>query len=141
MKTMLSFRTVSQGILAGIALAAFVQSASSAQILASAKQPDPKAITAPASESLMVLAYQIPGTPKVKVHIHNLNGDKLSLRLKDANGNVIYTEIVSTANYIRRFNLEALPDGNYVFEVGNGAQRIQKFVDLQTVTARNMQVQ
>jgi len=132
-----SFRRWGQGLFAGIVLAAFTQVNSFGQSMASASQPE--ALAAPSG--LQTAVYQIPETTKFKVHFVNNSSHPVTIQLRDARNQVIYSEKISGKNYIRKFDLEQLGDGTYTFEINNGSQRIVKEVDLHTVRARSVQVQ
>jgi len=137
MKTMNSIRKAGHVMLAVVMLAAFTQVSSSAQSMASA-EPN-KTITVPAG--LQVIVYQVPETTRFKVHVLNNSGQPVMVRLRNAGNQLLYSEKVTDKNYSRKFDLEKLTDGAYQFEITNGDQQVVKEVTLQTVTARNVQVQ
>lgn len=132
-----SFSTTGQGILVGLMLTVSTSVGSFAQSMASAKPTE--VIVAPAA--LQAVVYQVPETTKFKVHFQNHSGKKVTVTLRDASNQVIYSEVVASTNYVRKFDLEELNDGSYHFEISNGNQNIIKEVALQTVNARNVKVQ
>ena len=140
MKTSSVFRGLGQSIVAAFALTVFASFSSQAQS-ADRIQPKPFAIAQPAPAGLETAVYQVPQTTKFKVHFVNSTGKTVTVKLRDANRNVLYTESVSAKNYIRKFDLEPLGDGKYQFEITGGGQTVVRQVDLQTVTARTVQIQ
>jgi flagellar hook assembly protein FlgD len=129
-----AFRKLGQGLLAAILLTIGTQVSSFGQSLANATPP-----TSLAPAGLEAVVYQVPETTKFKVHFLNHSENPVTVRLLDANNQVIYSESITAKNYLRKFDLENLSDGNYRFEISNGKQRIKKEVGLQTVTARSVQ--
>ncbi|MCU0354465.1 MAG: hypothetical protein MUD08_12125 [Cytophagales bacterium] len=140
MKKSSVFRGLSQGLVAAFALTVFASFSSPAQSAASV-QPKMFSLMQPAPAALETAVYQVPQTTKFKVHFVNNTGKAVTVKLLDAGRNVLYTESVSAKNYIRKFDLEPLGDGKYQFEITGGGQTVVRQVDLQTVTARTVQVQ
>jgi hypothetical protein len=58
---------------------------------------------------------QQPST--IKVIFNNLTGGSVRIVVRDEKGKVFYDEYEATARYRRRFDLSALPQGNYKVEL------------------------
>ena len=129
-----AFRKLGQSVLVATVLTVFSQIQSMAQTTASAKPTETLG-------TMETAVYQVPETTKFKVHFINPSARKTTVKLLNAKDEVLYTEVVTNQNYIRKFDLENLADGMYHFEISNGQQKIRKDVELQTTTARNVQIQ
>ncbi len=138
MKTMLSFRSLSKGIVAGVILTVCSQFSSFAQSTNTASKP---VESLGETTTLQAAVYQIPGTTKVKIHFLNPSSKDVHLTLKTADNQVVYTEFAGEKKYIRKFDMKDLQDGMYYFQLSNGTQTITKEIALQTVSARNVAIQ
>lgn len=129
-----AFSRLGHSVLAATLLTVFTQVSSFGQSMATAKPVESLA-------ALETAIYQIPETTKFKVHFVNPSGHKITVQLRNASDEVVYSETVSDKNYIRKFDLENLTDGMYHFDIVDGKQHIRKEVEIQTVSARSVQVQ
>lgn len=134
---MKTFLKGGKGILVGLMLTTVITMSGYAQTMASGNKSE----TLAAPKALEAVMYQIPETTKFKVHFLNNSGRKVTVQLRDAQNQLVYSEVVSGKNYIRKFDLNNLSDGAYRFEISNGNQYIVKEVALQTVSARSVQVE
>lgn len=78
--------------------------------------------------------YNIKQTSKVKVFVEKNKGEKLLIRLKNEQGDVLHTEAIgkSQTTYKGSYDLEQLQDGKYTFEIENSAERLVKSVQIST---------
>ena len=83
---------------------------------------------------LAVGMYQIDNTMKMNLAVKNNSKRAVTIVLKNAEGEEIYSEIVGKnyASYKRAFDMVALGDGNYRFEISNGTNTITKAVSIST---------
>ncbi len=90
---------------------------------------DDKTTTKPVSYE--VGAY-ISNDSKIRVGIKKDFGKRLSVYLKDANGNVIFEENLGKkrANYAVKLNLTELQDGEYSLEVLSGNELFKKKINI-----------
>lgn len=78
--------------------------------------------------------YTIKQTSKVKVFVEKNKGEKLLIRLKNEQGDVLHTETIGKSQtfYKGSYDLEQLQDGKYSFEIENSAERLVKNVQIST---------
>lgn len=69
-------------------------------------------------------------TTKMNLTVANYAKKPLTINLKDEKGRVLYTDNIAskTASYLRKFEMGELAEGNYQFEVTDGAEVITKEV-------------
>lgn len=73
---------------------------------------------------------------KFKLEADNLQ-NKSSIYLKDEKGEVFHVEYVSkSGSFLKVFDLSALPDGSYYFEVVSGSEKMIKPFQISTKTTR-----
>jgi hypothetical protein len=101
-------------------------------------KPVPTKIYKP--HSLKVAVYQVENTAKFKVHFENYDASPVVLRIRGANNKVLHEEVVREGKYIRKFDLAPMADGDYTFEIANGKENISKTIQLQTLSARTLQI-
>jgi hypothetical protein len=92
------------------------------------EKPVPTEIYKP--HSLKVAVYQVENTPKFKVHFENSDQSPVVLRIRNAANRVLHEEV----------DLGNMADGDYTFEIANGKENISKGIQLQTLSARTLQI-
>ena len=102
------------------------------------EKPVPTEIYKP--HSLKVAVYQVENTPKFKVHFENSDHSPVVLRIRNAANRVLHEEVVREGKYVRKFDLANMADGDYTFEIANGKENISKGIQLQTLSARTLQI-
>ena len=102
-----------------------------------AKPVEIKAPTRPTAPA----TYQVGMFPSVdgtrlNVIIDKASGGHVDIRLKEADGTVLYSQHVGKKEATLRvkLNVSELPDGDYLVEVTNGVETITKNVTLSTKT-------
>ncbi len=81
--------------------------------------------TAPAAETpgntpLAVGMYRLEDQNAVRVFVTNNNDEKVTVRIKDANGTVVYTDVVKHYDkFGRKYVLSSLRKGQYTIEISN----------------------
>jgi hypothetical protein len=96
--------------------------------------------TAFPSPHLDVAVFQVYKTAQFRVHFTHDHSSSVRLRLKDVNGVLLYDEVVTRSSYIRKFDLSALPDARYYFELQTSQERQVKEILLQTSATRTLVV-
>lgn len=88
----------------------------------------------PEGKTFDVGMYRVVNTMKINVMIAKEQGNWIEIRLKDADNETIYVEVVNrkTTQFAKKFDLEGLEDGKYRFEITNGKETIVKEINLQT---------
>lgn len=88
----------------------------------------------PEGKTFDVGMYRVVNTMKINVMIAKEQGNWIEIRLKDADNETIYVEVVNrkTTQFAKKFDLEGLQDGKYRFEITNGKETIVKEINLQT---------
>lgn len=79
--------------------------------------------------------YKLAGSNKVKLAIDKVSDAAVSVVLKDVKGNVIYQEVLNKNEnepYRRLFDVEAMEDGTYYFELYNKDQKMTKKLEIAT---------
>jgi hypothetical protein len=102
------------------------------------EKPVPTALYKP--HTLKVAVYQVEDTPKFKVHFENHDNSPVVLRIRNAANKVLHEEVVREGKYVRKFDLVNMADGDYTFEIANGKENISKGIQLQTLSARTLQI-
>jgi|GEM_PF-921600 len=102
-------------------------------------KPVPTEIYKP--HSLKVAVYQVDNTAKFKVHFENSDPSVVVLRIRNAAHKVLHEEVVRDGKYVRKFDLGNMNDGDYTFEIANGKESVLKSIQLQTLSARTLQIQ
>jgi hypothetical protein len=102
------------------------------------EKPVPTEIYKP--HSLKVAVYQVENTPKFKVHFENYDSSPVVLRIRNAANKVLHEEVVRDGKYVRKFDLANMADGDYTFEIANGKENVSKGIQLQTLSARTLQI-
>jgi hypothetical protein len=54
--------------------------------------------------------------------------EKATLRVKDNNGQIIWTEKIRGNQYAKRYNFSLLPEGNYTLELTNNANTVVEYI-------------
>ncbi|MEA5427787.1 hypothetical protein [Arcicella lustrica] len=87
-----------------------------------------------AKKTFAVGIYQTINTLKMNVMIDKLAGKKITIQLKNEDGEVIHTEIVGKKEtaYRGNYDLKELEDGKYSFEISDGNAKIVKNVQVGT---------
>jgi hypothetical protein len=101
-------------------------------------KPVPTEIYKP--HSMRVAVYQVENTAKFKVHFENYDDSPVVLRIRAANRKVLHEEVVREGKYVRKFDLGNMNDGDYTFEIANGKENFSKAIQLQTLSARTLQI-
>ncbi|CAA9261048.1 MAG: hypothetical protein AVDCRST_MAG56-2534 [uncultured Cytophagales bacterium] len=74
----------------------------------------------PANTPLAVGMYRLEDQNAVRVFVTNNNEDKVTVRIKDAHGNVVYTDVVKNyEKFGRKYVLSSLRKGQYTIEISN----------------------
>jgi len=73
---------------------------------------------------------------KFKVTALNMSQKRSVLEIKDVKGNVVYKTVIIDQNYIKVFDLSALPDGIYSWILNTGNQSSIKPFEIKTETTR-----
>ncbi len=102
-------------------------------------KPVPTEIYKP--HSLKVAVYQVDNTAKFKVHFENYDQSVVVLRIRNAANKVLHEEVVRDGKYVRKFDLGNMTDGDYTFEIANDKESVSKAIQLQTLSARTLQIQ
>lgn len=122
-----------------LSLLTFTGAAAQSQVYAHRfDKPVPTEIYKP--HSLKVAVYQVENTAKFKVHFENYDNSPVVLRIRGANRKVLHEEVVRDGKYVRKFDLGSMTDGGYTFEVANGKENFSKAIQLQTLSARTLQI-
>ena len=90
--------------------------------------------------SLKVAVYQLENTPKFKVHFENYDDSPVVLRIRNAANKILHEEVVRDGKYVRKFDMANMNDGDYTFEIANGKENFTKEIQLQTLSARTLQI-
>lgn len=69
-----------------------------------------------------------------RLSVENPGTGRLILFIKDKNNNTLHREVLPTTPvFSSRYNLQGLEDGNYIFEIRDGRQKIaEKMIDIKT---------
>ena len=94
----------------------------------------------PASSSVKTAVFQVKGTMKFKAVVANPDNVKFTVAIRDKNNSVVYSESRS-GGYIRTFNLAAMEDGVYTFEINDGNAVQRKSFTVATTTARMVNIE
>lgn len=74
--------------------------------------------TANVAEKTMSVVATTSNNKAINLQLKNIMAERFTVRIKNINGEVFYFEKVKdTHQYMKRFTLTALPDGNYYFEI------------------------
>jgi hypothetical protein len=74
----------------------------------------------PANTPLAVGMYRLEDQNAVRVFVTNNNEDKVTVRIKDEHGNVVYTDVVKNyEKFGRKYVLSSLRKGQYTIEISN----------------------
>ncbi len=74
------------------------------------------------------------------MHFENHSKKDVTIKIKNSDNKVVYSETVSAPKYIRKFDFNTLADGNYTFEVSNKKETFVKEITLQTLSARSLNI-
>ena len=90
--------------------------------------------TAAKKKTFAVGMYQTVNTTKMNLMVEKSGANKVYVMLKNEKGEVLYSEMIGKkdAKYWRKFDMSELQDGNYVFEITSGNEKIVKEVNLST---------
>jgi len=90
--------------------------------------------TAPATYQVGMFS-SVDGT-RLNVIVDKASGGHVDIRLKEADGTVLYSQHVGKKEATLRvkLNVSELPDGDYLVEVTNGVETITKNITLSTKT-------
>jgi len=89
---------------------------------------------------MRVAVYQLENSSKFKVHFENIAEAPVVIRIRNSSNKVLHEEVVKDKKYVRKFDLESMADGNYTFEITNKEESYTKEIELQTLTARTIQI-
>ncbi len=90
----------------------------------------------PAPGTLQSTVFPLPSSLKFKAIVAAHTG-KLSVSIRNQKKEVVYSEnLKSNEGYIRTFDLGTLPDGEYTFEISNGTDTRHQTFQIETTTAR-----
>ncbi|WP_044172389.1 hypothetical protein [Flectobacillus major] len=86
------------------------------------------------TKSFEVGMYQSKNTNKMNVLIEKVVGKKVTILVKTEKGEILSTETVAkgTDSYHGKFDLDALKDGKYIFEITDGTEKVIKNINLET---------
>jgi hypothetical protein len=94
---------------------------------------------APAA-GLLATVYRVYDTPKVIVLLRQRAGSTVMVRLEDGEGHLLFREVVSDQEYIRKFDLSGLPDAHYYVRLETGEGQLVKEITVQTQFTRQLVV-
>lgn len=79
------------------------------------------------------------GELRFLVQIENPTNEKLVLFIRDNNNNTLHRETLNEnqARFAARYNFTGMEDGDYVFEVRNGRNKLEKLLQIRTQTIQN----
>jgi hypothetical protein len=82
--------------------------------------------------------YQIQNSSKVSLAIVKAAASRMTLLIKDAQGNILHREVIGKGkeSYKRNFNLQEMGDGTYYFEMISDVETVTKKVNLSTATTQ-----
>ncbi len=64
--------------------------------------------------------YQLAQGNAIQVFVTNNNDEKVTVQIKDVNGNVVFTDVVRNYNkFGRKYVLSSLRKGDYTIEISN----------------------
>lgn len=88
----------------------------------------------PQQSSFQVAMYQVVNSLKMNVRIEKTGEEKISVKILDHQGVVLYTEVLGKKQhkYARILNLSELGDGKYSVVVSNGKDEVVKELRLST---------
>jgi hypothetical protein len=93
----------------------------------------------PASPHFAARVFVVYGTAKCKV-VFTRGASAVTVRLKNQSGQVLHEEVVTAPSYSRRFDLSALPDARYFFELQTPEERYVRAIQLDTHASRTLAV-
>ncbi|MDP5120401.1 MAG: hypothetical protein NWQ46_02310 [Spirosomaceae bacterium] len=104
----------------------------SATTFATTIEDDKKEVRQPTSFDIGM--YNVKNTSKVRLMLEKAKGDVLTIKLRDADGEVIHTEVVNKKNtfYSTNFQLDGLKDGTYQFEITGKNEKVIREVTVST---------
>jgi len=101
-----------------------------AQMAFAANGPEPAA-------SLESAVFQLPDSMKFKAIVANPQSSKLIITIRNEKDEVVYSETIrNQKGYIRTFDLSAMTDGEYTFEIASNSQSQKKSFRIETTLAR-----
>ncbi|MPR34438.1 hypothetical protein [Salmonirosea aquatica] len=88
----------------------------------------------PEKASFQVAMYQVINSLKMNVRIEKKGAEKITVKIFDKQGIVLYTDILGKKQhkYARTLNLSELGDGEYSLVVSNGTEEVVKELRLST---------
>jgi hypothetical protein len=101
---------------------------------------DSKSVSSPeiAAATMAVAVYRVEKTMRFKIHLENYVESTVRISIHTPSGKRLYQEIIPQADkYIRSFNMNALPDGEYALEISNGKEIFRRTIHLQTDRKKN----
>ncbi|NSL89530.1 hypothetical protein [Chitinophaga solisilvae] len=77
-----------------------------------------------------------------QLSVENPDNEKLTLYIKDSFNNTLHREVLpATVKFEARYNLQSLEDGEYIFEVRSGKNKLgEKAIGIKTQTQVNRMV-
>lgn len=130
-KNLLTSLTLFAGAYALSSNAAYAQDVASANPNNVTEQP--AAANAQPTATLRANVYPLRNSLKFRMHYENPQGGPVTLRIRNEKGQVEYEETVrNVPKYCRDFNLSALSDGTYTFEVSCRKEQCKQSYVIQT---------
>ena len=83
-----------------------------------------------------VVSIEEVGGLKFKLALDNGQGKRTDVKLSDAEGNVLFTDILHGNKYSKVFDFSNLNDGVYTFTVECGGEKLTHKVEVATETSR-----
>ncbi|GAB2779251.1 hypothetical protein GCM10027275_23490 [Rhabdobacter roseus] len=85
-------------------------------------------------ETFGVGMYRIQNTLKMNLLIEKQEGERLTVRLLNEQGQVLHEDLLTKKQkkYARRLDFSEIKDGRYTVEITNGQERIVKQINLST---------
>lgn len=108
-----------------------------AAALSTSSISDAKPIGRPAATAAYQTGIYVANDNKLHIALDKQVGGYVSVRLKDANGGVLYDQHLGkrAQQYRTKLNLNGLPDGTYRLEITNGVETKSQTVTIATKRA------
>lgn len=131
----ITMKTLARTFLFSLTFAAALSTGSPTEAKSTAQTTEP---SLPRTGSAAVATYQtgiyVDVSNRLHVALDKQKGGYVALRLKDANGNVLYDQYLGkkAQQYRTKLNLTNLSDGTYELEITNGAETKRQTVTITT---------
>ncbi|WP_113616176.1 hypothetical protein [Chitinophaga flava] len=101
-----------------------------------AEQPSSEA---PKKDLEVEISQPVKESLNFTLAVTNPDNEKLTLYIKDSFNNTLHREVLpATVRFEARYNLQSLEDGQYIFEIRNGKNKVaEKSIGIKTQTMVN----